>query len=146
VERKRFLLNLRDVGSPSGFSIVPGISLLKIILFSTDMEFFLFPFKIPGGHQLCYRSLKAVLGVSHRLIASVAGTPKARAPPVAGLKARLGNVTNLMKYWENLPFHSYFQHKKGFNCEDTLPNKSDSVEAWLPGLINIMLLCSSIAT
>jgi len=66
--------------------------------------------------------------------------------PVAGLKARLGNVTNLMKYWENLPFHLYFQHKKGFNCEDTLPNKRDSVEAWLPGLINILLLCSSIAT
>jgi hypothetical protein len=26
--------------------------------------------------------------------------------------------------------------KKGFNCGDTLLNKSDSVEAWLHGLID----------
>jgi hypothetical protein len=38
VERKRFLLNLRDIGSPSGFSIVPGKKFSKINCLSEEME------------------------------------------------------------------------------------------------------------
>ena len=37
VERKRFLLNLWDVGSPSGFSIVPGKVFSQINWFSDHM-------------------------------------------------------------------------------------------------------------
>jgi hypothetical protein len=38
VERKRFLLNLRDLRSPSGFSIVEGKLFSKIISSSAEIE------------------------------------------------------------------------------------------------------------
>jgi hypothetical protein len=55
------------------------------------------------GKPLCYTALTKVLGVSRCLISSVAETPKARAPPMANRKPRLGRHKKHV-----LPFITYF--------------------------------------
>ena len=66
VERKRFLIEHRDIDSPTNFSIVKG------------------------GDPMCYASLTAVVDASTTLLSSVAGTPKARSHPYANRMPRIG--------------------------------------------------------
>jgi hypothetical protein len=94
-------------------------------------------FQILGGHQLCYKALQFLLGVSTNLLVSVAGTPKAPAPPAARRRPRLGGLSNQMNLEEckNSQF-TVMLTRTGFNCGNSLYNKSDCVENWLHGLID----------
>lgn len=91
VDRKRFVLNLRNPESPTGFSIAPGNchTCGRHIVCHTAIWVIL---KFTAGKPLCYNALNTVLGISFCLIASCAGTPRARAPAQANRRPRLGKL------------------------------------------------------
>ena len=94
---------------------------------------------------MCYRAMRAVLGCSMDLLASVAGTKKAKSTPFCHKRTRVGRVSfvrifsvrfiikKFITFWGSFTSNHLFI---GIPLKGALYNRSDCVETFLHGLID----------